>query len=88
MAGIALMLGLGCDSPTSSEPATLTEAIDDLAEQYVEVGAMVGVVRGSGHPLYSLLSDCTGSTDAARTAGIRAATTVTDTSSPTVPPRE
>jgi D-alanyl-D-alanine-carboxypeptidase/D-alanyl-D-alanine-endopeptidase len=47
MAGLVLMLALGCDSPTSSEPATLTEAIDDLAEQYVKVGAMVGVVRGS-----------------------------------------
>ncbi len=47
MAGLALILGLACDSPTSSGPATLTEAIDDLAEQHVEVGAMVGVVRGS-----------------------------------------
>ncbi len=47
MAGLALILSLGCDSPTSSEPVTLTEAIDDLAEQYVGVGAMVGVVRGS-----------------------------------------
>jgi CubicO group peptidase (beta-lactamase class C family) len=43
----ALVLSVGCGSPTSSEPATLTEAIDSLAEQYAQVGAMVGVVRGS-----------------------------------------
>jgi D-alanyl-D-alanine-carboxypeptidase/D-alanyl-D-alanine-endopeptidase len=45
--GLVLTLNLGCDSSTQPEPATLTEAIDELAESYVEVGAMVGVVRGS-----------------------------------------
>jgi len=45
--GLALLHLLGCDSPTAPEPATLRETIDDLAEQYIEVGAMVGVVRGS-----------------------------------------
>ena len=47
LAGLTLILGLGCDSSTPAEPASLTEAIDDLAQQYVEVGAMVGVVRGA-----------------------------------------
>ncbi len=46
LAGLAFILSLGCNSSTPEEPASLTEAIDDLAEQYVEVGAMVGVVRG------------------------------------------
>jgi CubicO group peptidase (beta-lactamase class C family) len=45
---LAALVAVGCDSsdsPTGPEAATLTEAIGELAEEYVGVGAMVGVVR-------------------------------------------
>ncbi len=44
---------LGCDDGSPSEPSfdTLAEAIDHIADEYVEVGAMIGVIDKDGNRL-------------------------------------